>query len=198
MQFQHVNVKLILEHPESVDFEALIPVFHGWIEGQAGSELLLDIADYTHVPAGPGVVLIGYEGDISVDNADGRPGARYNRKSPLNGSNQDRLRQAARAALTACRRLEEDPRLNGKVRFDGHEIEVFVNDRLLAPNNEGTRKAAHPEFQAFAQNLFRGGEYSLAYLTDRRRLFGVSIRSANRFSVTDLLVALAESITSSV
>ncbi len=85
-------------------------------------------------PRGPGIVLIGQEGDYSVDHTDNRLGVRYNRKSPLAGSNQDRLRQAARAALTAAQRLESEPSLDGKFRFGGREIELFINDRLLAPN----------------------------------------------------------------
>jgi hypothetical protein len=190
MQLQHVNVKLLIQNPEAVDFEALIPIFHSWIQDQNGSELLLDIADYRHVQAGPGVVLIGHEGDYSVDNTDNRPGVRYNRKAAVDGGNQDRLRQAARAALTACQRLEADPRLNGKLRFNGQEIEVFINDRLIAPNCDATREAVHADFQLLAQHLFHGGDYSLAYPADRRRLFGVSVKSAGRFSVTELLESL--------
>ena len=60
VQLQHVNVKLLLRNPEEVDLEPLIPVFHDWIRDQVGEGLLLDIADYRHVDAGPGVVLIGH------------------------------------------------------------------------------------------------------------------------------------------
>lgn len=99
MQLQHVNVKLLVQNPEALDFELLIPIFHGWIEGQTSSELLLDIADYRHVPAGPGVVLIGHEGDYSVDNTDNRPGVRYNRKAPTRGQ-QSRSFKAGRPGGT--------------------------------------------------------------------------------------------------
>src|ERR1700726_3862245 len=130
MQLQHVNVKLLLQSPEDASLEPLIPVFHSWIENQNGHELLIDVADYTHVPAGPGIVLIGHEGNYSVDNTGNRLGVRYNRKAAVDGGNQEPLAQAARSALSACQRLEEEPRLNGKFRFNGQEIEIFVNDRL--------------------------------------------------------------------
>src|ERR1700681_1853968 len=159
VQLQHVNVKLLLRNPEEVDLEPLIPVFHDWIRDQVGEGLLLDVADYRHVDAGPGVVLIGHEGNYSVDNTDNRLGVRYNRKAPLDGSNQDRLRQAARAALTACQRLETEPGLNGKFRFNGREIDLFINDRLLAPNRESTRDAAQPDLDSFFSKLFGGKEY---------------------------------------
>jgi hypothetical protein len=190
MELQHVNVKLFIAEPAELDLGALIPVFQQWIEAQVCEELLLDVADYRHVHAGPGVVLIGYQGDYSVDNTDDRLGVRYNRKAALDGSNQDRLKQAARAALTAFARLEAEPHLEGKLRFDGREIEVFINDRLIAPNNDATRKAAETDLQKFFRQLFRPGEFSLSYPRDPRRLFSASATASRQFSVADLLANL--------
>jgi hypothetical protein len=188
MQLQHVNVKLLLANPDELDLEPLVPVFHSWIQNQVAEELLLDVADYRHVYSGPGVMLIGLEANYSVDNTDNRPGVRYNRKAAVEGSNQDRLRQAALAALTACERLEADPRLDGKIRFNGRDIEIFVNDRLLVPNNDSTREAAKPDLDAFIQKLFADGDYSLSMNgSDSRSLFAVSVKSVQPFSVADLL-----------
>src|ERR1700688_5116740 len=141
MQLQHVNVKLFVQNPQDADLEPLIPVFQSWIQDETNGELLLDVADYRHVDAGPGVVLIGHEVNYSVDNTGNRLGVRYNRKAAFGGSNQERLAQAARAALAACLRLEAEPRLDGKFRFNGQDIEIFINDRLIAPNNAATREA---------------------------------------------------------
>jgi hypothetical protein len=190
MQLQHVNLKLLVKNPGEVDLEPLIPVFHSWIQEQPLGELLLDVADYRHVYAGPGVVLIGHEGDYSVDNTDHRLGIRYNRKAVLNGGNVERLQQAARAALTACQRLEADPRLGGKLRFNGQDMELFINDRLLAPNGAETREAVRPDFEAFFQKLFRGGKYSLLNGGEPRRLFAVSVKTVQTFSAADLLANL--------
>ncbi len=190
-ELQHVNVKLFVQNPRDVDLEPLIPIFHGWIQDQPKGELLLDIADYRHVEAGPGVVLIGHEGNYSVDNTDNRLGVRYNRKAALDGSNQDRLQQAARAALKACQRLEAEPLLGGKLRFNGQEIEISVNDRLLAPNNDATRQAAASDIRVFSEKLFRGTEYSASYEADPRKLFAVSLKAAQPFSVADLLDRLS-------
>jgi hypothetical protein len=186
-QLQHVNVKLLARNPEQVNLEPLIPVFHGWIQEQVGEGLLLDVADYRHVDAGPGVVLIGHEGNYSVDNTDHRLGVRYNRKAALDGSNQDHLKQATRAALTACQRLEADSRLGGTLRFNGQEIEIFINDRLMAPNCDATREAFHSDFQIFSEKLFRGREFSMSYGSDARKLFAVSVKAARPFPVADLL-----------
>jgi hypothetical protein len=190
MELQHVNVKLRVNDAGEQDMEALIPVFHRWIREQALDGLLLDVADYRHVPSGPGVVLIGHEADYSVDNADNRLGVRYNRKAAGNGSNLDRLTQAARAALTACQRLETDPELGGAIRFNGRELEVFFNDRLLVPNNAETRRATAPELDAFFDKLFSGGGYSLSYPDDPRRLFAVSVQTERAFPSANLLANL--------
>ncbi len=117
MELQHINVKLLLGPATEADLEPLIPIFHNWIQDRLCPELLLDIADYRHVHAGPGVVLIGHEANYSVDNTDDRLGVRYNRKGVLNGNNQSRLAQAAEAALVACQRLADDPRVGGRLRF---------------------------------------------------------------------------------
>jgi len=193
MELNHINVKLLVKNPEEVDLEPVVPVFHNWIQGQIYDEQLLDVADYRHVPAGPGVILIGLQGDYSVDNTDNRLGVRYNRKAVIDGDNQDRLKQAARAALNACQRLEEEASLQGKLRFNGQDVEVFINDRLTAPNREETREALKSDFQSFANQLFGKNEYSLSYGSDPRRLFTVSLKASQTIPVTELLANLASS-----
>jgi hypothetical protein len=191
INLQHVNVKLLAKDPAGVDLEPLIPVFHSWIRDHVFDELLLDVADYRHVHEGPGVVLIGHQANYSVDNANNRLGVRYNRKASLDGTNQDRLAQAARAALTAFQRLEAESSLGGKLRFGGHEIEVSINDRLLAPNDPATREAVKPDLRDFLEKLFRGSDYSLSHGNDSRELFAVNVKANREFSLADLLANLS-------
>jgi len=187
MEFQHVNVKLFVKNAEKVDLEALIPVFHGWIQNRARGELLLDVADYRHVRSGPGVILIGHQGNYSLDNTGGRLGVRYNRKAVLEGTNQDRLVQATHAALVACLRLEAEPGLAGGIQFNGREMEVFINDRLLAPHTKETRAAADSEFRTLFSTLFGGTEYAVTYPQDPRSLFSVHVQTSQVFDTTALL-----------
>lgn len=187
VEFQHINMKLLLRDPEAVDLEAIVPVFHSWIQQQSADELLLDVASYAHVKDGPGVLLIGHEADYSLDATDGCLGLRYNRKAPLDGGNQARFRQAMRAALSALAKLEQDPRLNGSIQFDGKNIELFINDRSLAPNNEETRKAAEPELLSFFDSVVGEAEYSLQYEAQPRRLFGARVQLKRAFSARDLV-----------
>ena len=191
MELQHVNVKLYVENQKGTDLEVLIPVFHNWIQDQVCEELLIDVADYRHVHQGPGVVLIGHEANYSLDNADNRLGVRYNRKAPLAGGNQDRFVQATRAALTAYRRLDSDARIQGKFLLNGQELELFVNDRLLAPNLGKTYQAAKPELKGFFGKLFAGSDYSVAHNGDPRNLFSVEVQASRPFTASELLKNLS-------
>jgi hypothetical protein len=188
LELQHINVKLPLLGSENIDLDPVISIFHSWIQGQVCEELLLDVADYRHVNGGPGIILIGHEADYSLDNTDNRWGVRYNRKTVIHGDNLGRLEQAIRAALSACQRLQQDASL--KFRFKGDEIEVFVNDRALAPNSEETREALTPEFRQFSEKLFGGSDYSLSFDTDPRTLFRAFLKASPAFTVDELLANL--------
>jgi hypothetical protein len=150
------------------------------------------VADYRHVKDGPGVIVIGHEADYSIDQTDGRLGVRYNRKAPLPGSNQDRLEQATRSALGALQRLQSDTRLNGRPALGVSDVEITINDRVLAPNNSETRASVARDFETFAAKLFPPGLFKLNYSHDERRLFSVTIQAASPHSAEELLAALKD------
>jgi hypothetical protein len=170
MNIDHVNVKVMARPGADVAWHTLIPVFHRWIQTKAVPEMLIDVADYAHVPNGPGVMLIGHEAFYSVDNRAGRPGLLYNRRTAGEGSAADKIRQAYEAAVAAARRLEQEPEIQGKVTFDASEVEVFINDRLLAPNTAETFDAIRPSLE----EVFPKAE--VRWETDRRGLFRVQIK----------------------
>ncbi|MBV9183406.1 MAG: hypothetical protein JO356_19055 [Acidobacteria bacterium] len=187
VEFQHINVKLLLHEPEPVDLEAIVPIFHSWIQDQVSEDLLLDVASYGHVKAGPGVVLIGHEADYSLDHTDDRLGLRYNRKAVLEGTNQERFERAMRQALLALERLEHEPALQGKLRFNGRDIEIFINDRLIAPNCSDSLNQLEQELRKLLAKLLAGQSYSFAYESDPRRLLGVRIQFGRDFTTVDLI-----------
>lgn len=188
MNLQHINIKFFIENPEEVKLEEYSEVFNNWIQRRVTAELLIDVADYLHVHNGPGLVLIGHEADYSLDNRAGRLGLLYNRKAQLNGSIQEKLTQAAQAALTAARLLEKE---NG-VKFHGQEVQVLINDRLLAPNTAETFAALEPDLRTFFDRLYNGTEYSLTYQNaDPRERFTVDVKAGARFDVETLLKTLS-------
>src|SRR5262245_5008318 len=191
MELQHINVKLYLREPHAVKMEAVVPVFHDWIQHRACEELMIDVADYRHVHAGPGVVLVGHQADYSVDNADSRLGIRYNRKASVEGSNRDRFSQALRAALRACQRLEADEKLSGSLRFNRQEIQLFVNDRMLAPNTGHLTDYVQAELRSFFGNVFGDGEFEMKFDSNPRSLFGVEVRAAKPLELEEVLARLS-------
>jgi hypothetical protein len=187
MDLQHLNIKFFVDQPETVDLEAFMGVFNAWIQEQVTEELLIDVADYRHVWAGPGVILIGHEANYSLDNAENRLGLLYNRKAPLPGSNHDRLRQAVRAALLAAQRLGHAPGL----KFSGGELQLAVNDRLLAPNTDEIWAAAQPELTAFFDQLYGAGHYTLQRHTEPRERLTVDVRAEGQHDLAGLLSSLS-------
>ncbi len=182
MEFQHVNAKVFVDGKLPFDPSRFINVFHRWIQEQALPELLIDVADYCHVPDGPGVLLIAHEADYSMDNTDGRWGLRYNRKAPLAGSNDDRFRQALSAAAKACCLLEKEPGATG-LKFSRTEFEVFVNDRALAPNTPEAFAAFQSELKPFLAKLLGHDAFKLQSPTDRRRRLGVLVATSRPITI---------------
>jgi hypothetical protein len=166
---QHINLKVLVEKTSAIELADAVVIFHRWIREGVCPEMLIDVADYRHVPAGPGVLLIGHEANYSLDNRENRLGLLYNRKSSLDGNFQSRLEQAHRAALEACDRLESEALFRGKLRFNRNVLEVSINDRLLAPNNDETWRALQPELEKF----FAG--FTIERLGEPRDLFRVAI-----------------------
>ena len=183
MNIQHINVKFFIENPESVNLADYSAVFNTWIQKHALEELLIDVADYLHVHNGPGLILIGHEADYSLDNRAGRLGLLYNRKGQLEGTTQEKLAQAVRAALTAAQLLEKE---NG-LKFNRGEVQVIINDRLLTPNKVETFAALEPELKTFFGKLYNGTEYSITNNVDPRERFTVNVKAANPFDVETLL-----------
>ena len=187
MELQNCNVKVFVEDPSGLDFPAFNPIFQKWIREKATEEMLIDVADYLHVPEGPGMVLVGLEADYAMDNSNGRWGLKYNRKANLSGTNQDRLRAALKCALRACQRLEADPLLKGKIKFRTDEVEIFLNDRAYAPHTAATWQACQGDFQEVLSQAF--GENSLKMETEKdpRARFGVTVTAPKRLSLEQIL-----------
>ena len=187
MNVQHINIKIYLEKPEAVNLADYAAVFNTWIQKQRLEELLIDVADYLHVHNGPGIMLIGHEADYSLDNRAGRLGLLYNRKAQLEGTTQEKLAQAVRAGLIAAQILENE---NG-LKFNGSEVQVIVNDRLLVPNTAETFVALESDLKAFFSTLYSGAEYSLSQKIDPRERFTVNVKTESNFDVDSLLKNLA-------
>jgi hypothetical protein len=170
---------------KDVELEKLIPVFHEWIrEKKIADELLIDVADYAHVPQGPGVVLIGHQSDYYLDMADDRPGLLYSRKRGYEGDFQGGIDDAFKRALEACKMLEEEAGLD--LEFETGEVLFRVQDRLGAPNSDSTYEAYKPALEQAAGTLF-GEATSLERVGGTREPFAVRIQTGSNGTVSDAL-----------
>ena len=186
LQLQHINVKIFLEDGAAPDLTRVIGVFHRWIAESALPELLIDVANYAHVPAGPRILLVGLEADYGLDDIGGRYGLRYNRKAPLDGGNDHRLRDALRSAARACLMLEREPGDDGALRFSRGEMEILINDRALAPNTEETWAVLRPLLQDFLERTLGHADFKLTRDEDRRRRLGAVVKSERPFDLNEL------------
>jgi hypothetical protein len=177
MNVQCLDLKVPVAQPEQLDPGTLIPVFHRWVREQVGEGLLIDVADYRHVHAGPGVVLVGHEGNYSLDMAGGRPGLRYIRKTHVEGGLQGALDQSLRALNAARMRLEAEPAFAGRLRFDTRTLEIRINDRLLAPNLPETFAALQPGLARYFESRAGPAHVRISYLANSRETFGVAVHS---------------------
>jgi hypothetical protein len=187
---EHLNLKVFASRAE-IDLEDAIGVFHRWIQQRARPEMLVDVADYRHVPEGPGVLLIGHEANYSLDQTEGRLGLLYNRKAPLAGDTAAKLAQAVGAALAACQALEAEPPFSGKLRFDAGDCEVIVNDRLIAPNTTQTWDALRPELERFFAGLYGEGTFRVERRGEPRERFRVGLKTSAPVPLAEALSRVA-------
>ena len=172
---QKMAVKLFAEPAARLDLRDLIPVFHRWIREHAVEGVLVDVADYSHLPQSPGVVLVAHEADWAVDAAEGPLGLLYVRKAPRPGDLRARIAGAFKAAREACVKLQSDPALGGRLKFRAAEGLFIANDRLLAPNDAATWEALRPDLQAAATEVL--GPVALARdAADPRRRLTVQVQ----------------------
>lgn len=152
--------------------EEFIPVFHGWIQRKAVDGLLIDVADYSHLPESPGVVLVGHEADRSMDLTEGPLGLLYMRKQA--GAT---FKDAWRATLDSCVKLEEE--LKGRLSFSTSDALFIANDRLAAPNDEATWSRLEPELRTLFPKaaLTRDASDPRRRLTARITGLSVDVRS---------------------
>jgi hypothetical protein len=144
MEFQHFRVKLFATEGSAPDLHGAVAVFHRWIQQKQVPESTIDVSDYLHVPAGPGVILVCHEAIYGLDQERNKLGLLYNRRTAVEGSNEDRLKQAVNAVEAAAAQIEAEPEFKGKLAFHRGAWEVVANDRMLAPNAPETFEALKP------------------------------------------------------
>tara|TARA_B100000959_G_scaffold248996_1_gene276318 strand:+ start:213 stop:758 length:546 start_codon:yes stop_codon:yes gene_type:complete len=131
MDLQKIGIKFFLKNEKSFSSKEYIPLFHQWIQNKSISDhLLIDVADYSHVLDGPGVMLMAHEGHFSLDQEGLAPGMLYMRKMDLEGDFSARFFKVFSITLEVVNLL-----IQKDLEFCQKSFRFIANDRRLAENN---------------------------------------------------------------
>lgn len=177
MDLQKVNVKLFTDAPERIDLDPLLGVFARWREDAASAAGWIDLADYAHVTTGPGVMLIGTRGNLSLDLGQPGPGLLYANKQGLAGSLEERLWECLRRAFGQFEAL-----LSEREYPDGFSPRwgfwsLTINDRLDFPNDRATDALIRPASVQVWDRVFGAGSYTLLPERDPTERYGLTLHS---------------------
>ncbi len=184
MNLQHLNLKIFTEESaKKIPFENYIPVFHSWIQKKVTQEMLLDVADYAHVPQGPGVILIAHQANISMDENEGRLGFLYNRKVKEEGSNEEKIERLFKWTFAHAKRLQGEATLKENLKFKAGSLQLIVNDRLLVPNTEENAQAVESELKKVLQKIYGTSSAKISRHTDPRErlILDIEIETNKKF-----------------
>jgi hypothetical protein len=189
-ELHRIGIKFFAEESGPVRLEEFIPVFHHWIQQQALPDTLIDVADYRHVHAGPGTLLIAHEGNYGYDETGNRRGLIYYSKHKCPGNSAALLNGICRKALLACKLIEQAAEMQNRIGFKCNELLIFSNDRIAAPNTEQSYEAFLPALRGLLDRLYPGTEYKVSRETDPRERLTLHIQSSAPAGVDQLLARL--------
>ena len=191
MDIQRLGLKLFLEDESLLQIRDFIPLFHSWIQQQCIQDhLLIDVHDYSHVFAGPGILLVAHEGNFSMDLGENRPGLFYYHKLDSGKSFNEALKTVFQTTLRACKLIENDSD-SDKLQFRTDKFLIVVNDRLHAPNNKQTLQEIQPKLSNFLSHILRKNSFELAHHGDSKERFAVTVKTQSELSVQELLYRIS-------
>lgn len=188
-EVQQLSVKLYAPDIDDVESDLVIRTFHTWIQTSALDDMLIDVTDYSHVPRGPGVLLIAHDAQLGVDASDGRWGLAYRRKRDEPGPVREKLFDALRQTLAAARLAQTTEPLAGQLPLTPRELWIRVHNRLLAPNTPATFEALAGELTSTLEALYQA-PIELEQDETPDELFAVRARASAEPSFDELLSRL--------
>ena len=180
---KRLGAKVFIQPGTSLTATQLIPVFHDWITEKVVDEVLIDVADYSHVLHGPALLLVALEADYVLDEGHGQTGIRYIRKRALPDTFAAAVTQVIVQAVRAASHITAAPAISPAAAFDTTQIEIEILDKLNYP---ATSAALEEALQAVTQALFGEDTTLTAVQDDPRRPLRFVARYDGAGSVADL------------
>lgn len=185
MDLQKINFKIFSQIHQPTPLWTFVEIFNRWIQDSQVDDILIDVADYTHVFQGPGVILVAYQANYAMDETDGRLGFLYDQKRSR--SNADGFIHAYRKAVQCCSLLESDPQLRGKITFSPSHFSVWINDRLEAPNDYDHQMKLEKLIKNFSKQLFPNDTFQWSGEEDPRKRCGFEVQCNRPFNYSEVL-----------
>ena len=187
MDIERFCLKFFARPGATIDEAIFIDIFHEWIRYKKLGGVLIDVADYRHVPDGPGLMLITHEINFAMDHTDGRFGLFAQRKLGQGDNHPARIVALVQAMATFGALLESDWRVAGKLSLEGGLFHYMSNDRLLAPNTAESFAALQPDLTAAAVTIYPGQNVSIRRLENDPRNPLTIVVEAERVDMNALL-----------
>lgn len=186
---QRIQIKIAADAPSGLRLDPFLEIFARWRKETHPAEWV-DLADYAHLPRGPGIVLAGQRCNVAFDLSDPGPGILYTAKKGLTGSHTERLSAAMQWCLEFSKRLTVEPEFPKDVRLRTDSLELRFNDRLETPNTPETGVELRPAVVQCLNSLFGPGGYDLRPLADTNNFCGFTVRAREAEPLDTLLARL--------
>lgn len=189
MNLQNIQWKIHLDEKTVGKPHDWFKAFATWIPDSP--EVFVDVADYSHVQDGPVIFLSGHVECYSLDATGRRTGLLYERRQPAEGANAEKLHGSFKSLLTHAARIEVEPVFGENApKFLAGDVKFIINNRAIAPNEDGTLAAIRSELDAILEKVYGAGGYTLEREQDRRQRFMVHVRAKTPVTVAEVLKKL--------
>ena len=188
---QRIQIKVAAEAPAGLTLDPFIEIFGRWRKEKQAADWV-DLADYAHLPRGPGIMLVGHRCSIAFDLCEPGPGILYTARRGLTGSHAERLASAFAWGLEFAKRLASEPEFPKDIRLRTDSFELKFNDRLETPDTPETDAELRPAVDEVLGKLFGAGGYEVRRLKDSDNAYGFSVRARKAEPADTLLGRVSE------
>ena len=185
MDLQKFGIKLYLTTHGSFDSKDFIPVFHNWIQDKVVDDhMLIDVADYSHIPDGPGVMLIAHEGHFSLDQENYQSGIMYMRKTEIEGDFIQRFNKVLTTTIEAANRLAKN-NINKDVDFKNNSFRFIANDRLCAENTADNQELYKHKIQKALDGTYPGCQCAFEDISSEYERLAFTVNFSNDINILE-------------
>jgi len=191
MELERFCLKFFARPETDINDEIFITIFHEWIRYQKLGGVLLDVADYRHVPTGPGVMLITHEINFALDRSGERFGLFAQQKLSQVNNRRDQILSLMRATVAFGALLESDWRVKKNLSLEGGRFHLMSNDRLRFPNTASAYSNILPDLEAASAIVYPDREITIARVeNDPRERLTVVVDAGASINMKELVAAV--------